>query len=343
MGRGGGNTPEMVVTLLKKKVAETSQAAVSRETGLGLATINDYLKGKGEPTSKTLQKLADYFGVSVSVLRGEGLAYDTDYSLAYDTDYYDATICQQLLATDSLKGFAPKKIFFDATGLKFNDDVSPFEKYAFFTLVGFKMAFNDKDTYCSGDIHYLHRMAEKAKDLLKLPESFHRNINPGVWETLKHNAQKIIEKYYKALETADDETKAFFSEEEFWGILNSNFYDLATTPDYFTRLTATFDSILSLALKTKLTQPDGMFLAVAVSLAKLIRDIPSKLSNIYDHEYMQDLQKLARSVIKEIDSEHLMEDWAPPSITPKLKQQPVEESSQEHKPKPKASNKKAKP
>lgn len=71
MGRGGGETPKRVVELLKKQVAETSQAAVSRETGLGLATINDYLKGKGEPTLKTLERLADFFDVTVDFLRGK--------------------------------------------------------------------------------------------------------------------------------------------------------------------------------------------------------------------------------------------------------------------------------
>lgn len=71
MGRGDGKTSVRVIELLKKEVAELSQAEVSRRTGLGLATINDYLKGKGEPTSKTLKKLSDYFGVSVAWLRGD--------------------------------------------------------------------------------------------------------------------------------------------------------------------------------------------------------------------------------------------------------------------------------
>ncbi len=64
-------TPTMVVSLLKKAVAEKGQSAVARETGLTQPAIHRYLKGIGEPTSKTLQKLADYFGVSVWELRGE--------------------------------------------------------------------------------------------------------------------------------------------------------------------------------------------------------------------------------------------------------------------------------
>lgn len=71
MSRGRGNTPERVVELLKKKVDEKSQYAVSKEIGLGLAVINRYLRGIGEPTQATLEKLAGYFGVSVAELRGE--------------------------------------------------------------------------------------------------------------------------------------------------------------------------------------------------------------------------------------------------------------------------------
>ncbi len=56
--------------LLKKAVAEKSQSAVSKESGLGLATINSYLKGVGEPTTATLETLAYYFGTSVAYLRG---------------------------------------------------------------------------------------------------------------------------------------------------------------------------------------------------------------------------------------------------------------------------------
>jgi len=70
-GRGGGRTPQSLVELLIKAVEEKSQSAVSKETGLGLATINSYLKGIGEPTTATLEKLAAYFGKSVAELRGE--------------------------------------------------------------------------------------------------------------------------------------------------------------------------------------------------------------------------------------------------------------------------------
>jgi len=73
--RGSGITPPRVVELLKKEVSDKSMLAVSKTTGLGLAAIGRYLKGIGEPTTATLQKLADYFGVTVAWLRGEDPAW----------------------------------------------------------------------------------------------------------------------------------------------------------------------------------------------------------------------------------------------------------------------------
>ena len=69
--RGRGVTPPRVVELLKKEVSEKSILAVSNATGLGLAAIGRYLKGIGEPTTASLQKLANYFKVSVPWLRGD--------------------------------------------------------------------------------------------------------------------------------------------------------------------------------------------------------------------------------------------------------------------------------
>ena len=70
-GRGSGKTPQRVVELLSKAVAEKNQSAVSRDTGLTLFTVQRCLKGIGEPTTATLEKLSNYFGVAVWYLRGE--------------------------------------------------------------------------------------------------------------------------------------------------------------------------------------------------------------------------------------------------------------------------------
>lgn len=71
---GRGTTPNNVVDLLRKAVEDTSQLDVSKKLEIGVASINRYINGVGEPTQETLEKLAAYFGVSVGYLRGE-----TDY------------------------------------------------------------------------------------------------------------------------------------------------------------------------------------------------------------------------------------------------------------------------
>jgi transcriptional regulator with XRE-family HTH domain len=73
---GSRKTPERVVQLLQEEVSKTSQAATARATGLTLRGVQNYLKGIGEPTTASLEKIADYFGVSVPYLRGE---IDLDY------------------------------------------------------------------------------------------------------------------------------------------------------------------------------------------------------------------------------------------------------------------------
>jgi transcriptional regulator with XRE-family HTH domain len=69
-GRGGGKTPPRVSELLINKVSTSSQAAVSRDTGLTRQTIQRYMAGIGEPSNATLQKLADYFNITIQELRG---------------------------------------------------------------------------------------------------------------------------------------------------------------------------------------------------------------------------------------------------------------------------------
>jgi transcriptional regulator with XRE-family HTH domain len=68
---GGRKTPDRVVSLLQEEVKKTSQAATARATGLTLRGVQNYLKGIGEPTTASLEKIADYFGVKVAWLRGE--------------------------------------------------------------------------------------------------------------------------------------------------------------------------------------------------------------------------------------------------------------------------------
>ncbi|TSK07030.1 MAG: helix-turn-helix transcriptional regulator [Geobacter sp.] len=68
---GKSKTPPRVVELLKKEVNLTSQAATARATGLTLRGVQNYLKAIGEPTQASLEKIANYFRVTVRWLRGE--------------------------------------------------------------------------------------------------------------------------------------------------------------------------------------------------------------------------------------------------------------------------------
>jgi hypothetical protein len=99
----------------------------------------------------------------------------------------------------------------------------------------------------------------------------------------------------------------------------SSYYDLVVAPDYFTKLTATFDAILSLSLKSKLAHKNKMFLTAAISLAKLLRDMPKELSDIYEPSYISGLLKLSETVLEKYSSENNLERWTPPSLEPKLK------------------------
>lgn len=69
-GRGGGKTPDMLVELLNAEIMTKGQSCVERETGLSHSMISRYKRGIGEPSSKNLKILADYFGISVWQLQG---------------------------------------------------------------------------------------------------------------------------------------------------------------------------------------------------------------------------------------------------------------------------------
>jgi transcriptional regulator with XRE-family HTH domain len=77
---GRGETPLRITELLKEEIKKKSQNAISRDSRVAVALINRYLKGIGEPTTATLEKLAMYFKRSVSYLRG----YETDEESRFD-------------------------------------------------------------------------------------------------------------------------------------------------------------------------------------------------------------------------------------------------------------------
>lgn len=67
MGRCGGKTPERVVVLIQEAVSKSSQVSVANATGLTRLTVQRYLKGVGEPSIETLQKLANYFNETFTI------------------------------------------------------------------------------------------------------------------------------------------------------------------------------------------------------------------------------------------------------------------------------------
>ena len=60
-------TPEAISILLNKLVLESSQNAVAKGSGLTLLTVQNMLKGIGEPRLSTLQRIADYTGVTITI------------------------------------------------------------------------------------------------------------------------------------------------------------------------------------------------------------------------------------------------------------------------------------
>ena len=55
------------------KAADCSLSQISKATGISLASLHDYAAGIGEVSTANLEKLADYFGVEIEFLRGEGI------------------------------------------------------------------------------------------------------------------------------------------------------------------------------------------------------------------------------------------------------------------------------
>lgn len=75
-GRGYKVTPPRVLELVQKAVAEKSQYAVAKETGLSLSVIQGLLKGNREPSTSTLTKLSNYFNVPLPLLRGDEVIHE---------------------------------------------------------------------------------------------------------------------------------------------------------------------------------------------------------------------------------------------------------------------------
>lgn len=98
---GRGKTPDNVVKLLKDAVENSSQLDMSKALCVGVASINRYINGIGEPTQETLEKLAGYFEVSVAWLRGEPEERQKIWAAKYEGSEYLA-ILEDLLELYSI-------------------------------------------------------------------------------------------------------------------------------------------------------------------------------------------------------------------------------------------------
>ncbi len=65
---GNGVTPEWFKNTIKELVDMSSMNAVSKSTGIGISAIFRYLKGEGEPTTGTIQRIANYTGKTFTII-----------------------------------------------------------------------------------------------------------------------------------------------------------------------------------------------------------------------------------------------------------------------------------
>lgn len=103
-GRGGGVTPRRVVFLLADAVSKSSQSQVAKATGLTRLTVQRYLKGIGEPSRDTLEKLGRYFNKSLPWLLGQTFNNDDREQIDLDIKTVQDLLKVYELVPEELKG-----------------------------------------------------------------------------------------------------------------------------------------------------------------------------------------------------------------------------------------------
>lgn len=77
---------DRIFEIMKEK--ELTAYRVSKDTGISQASLADWRKGRSRPKIDKLQKLSEYFGVSIQYLTGESDQIDDTQQMQAPNGYY---------------------------------------------------------------------------------------------------------------------------------------------------------------------------------------------------------------------------------------------------------------
>jgi transcriptional regulator with XRE-family HTH domain len=77
---------DRIFEIMKEK--ELTAYRVSKDTGISQASLADWRKGRSKPKIDKLQKLSEYFGVSIQYLTGESDKIDDTQQIQAPNGYY---------------------------------------------------------------------------------------------------------------------------------------------------------------------------------------------------------------------------------------------------------------
>lgn len=77
---------DRIFEIMKEK--ELTAYRVSKDTGISQASLADWRKGRSKPKIDKLQKLSEYFGVSISYLTGESDEIDDTQQMQVPNGHY---------------------------------------------------------------------------------------------------------------------------------------------------------------------------------------------------------------------------------------------------------------
>ena len=77
---------DRIFEIMKEK--ELTAYRVSKDTGISQASLDDWRKGRSKPKIDKLQKLSEYFGVSIQYLTGESDQIDDTQQMQAPNGYY---------------------------------------------------------------------------------------------------------------------------------------------------------------------------------------------------------------------------------------------------------------